>query len=244
MRLFTLRGPVIRMPWPLVVLGWLLVTLWGLLRWLAAHGVATVAMLGVAGLWWLVSAGHWLPLLMVVGAALMGAGAAMELNPPWWRRLSTEVASWRRRRWFLTQWDTAMDGAGLSRGDDMPTLMAHRYGGAPGERDLDVLTVHMLPGQIVADWRAVQVRLAAAWGLQRLRCHPVPGQPGDVQLYGRRFGLSASAQTRWQERGTAHPSVQPAEQSTLRVVPPSTPVEEPVEERRGAFPRQPRKAEQ
>jgi len=244
-RLFTLRGPVLRMPWPLVIAGWTGVRLWGLLRWLAAHGVGTLTILGLWGLWWLVRHGAGLWLAMAAGVVLLTMGVAMEAQWTWWRKTVAAVASFRRLRAYERQWDTAMVGAGLTRGDDLPTLMAHRFGGVLGERDLDVLHVKMLPGQLVSDWRAQSVRLAAALGLQRLRCHAVPGVPGDVQLYGRRFGLSPAARRNWQERAVLHPTVQPTVQ--LQAVPEeeaeeeSTAVDEPVEElRRGAFPRQPR----
>lgn len=237
MRLFTLRGPVIRMPWPLVLAGWAGVRGWQLLRWLAAHGVVTVAMLVVAALWWLAAHGGALFLVLTAGAVLMGWGWAMEARPRWYVQAVQAVASWRRLRWYERQWQAAMEGAGLTRGDDLPIPVAHRFGGAAGERDLDVLTVRMLPGQVVSDWRVQSIRLAAAFGLQRLRCHPLPGRPGDVQLFGRRYGLTPAAAERWRERTLLHPTVQP----TVQPPQPSTAVDGPVDGTpRGAFPRQPR----
>jgi hypothetical protein len=239
MRLFTLRGPVLRVPWLLVIAGWAGIRLWGLLRWLAAHGVATLAMLGALGLWLLVAAGLWPWLLVAAGLMMAGTVVAMEMRPRWYRQAVENLASWRRRRAYDALWEQARVGAGLTRGDDLPTLMAHRWAGILGERDTDVLTVHMLPGQLVSDWRAQSVRLAAALGLQRVRCHVVPGTPGDVQLFGRRYRELTPRVT--EQRVRLHPTVQPTVQ--LQAVPDdmeelSTAVDEPVE--RGAFPRRPR----
>lgn len=241
MRLFTLRGPVLRVPWLLVIAGWAGMRGWLLLRWLAAHGIPTVCMLAVAGLWWLIAAGLWPWLLVAAGLTMAGLVTAMETRPRWYREALEQLASWRRRREYEAGWEAAMDGAGLVLRDVVPTLMAHRWGGAPGERDTDVLTVRMAPGQLVSDWRTQSVRLAAAFGLQRVRCHAVPGIPGDVQLFGRRYRQLTPQATA--QRVELHPDAQPArEQMALRIadamdvpenvvlpLPPSTAVEEPVE---------------
>lgn len=246
MRLFTLRGPVLRMPWPLVIAGWAGVRLWLLLRWLAAHGVVSAAILMGAGLWWVIAAGAWPWLLIAAGFGMAGMVVAMEMRPRWYREALEHLASWRRRRELEALWEPAVIGAGLARGEELPTLMVHRWDGLLGERDSDVLHVHMLPGQLVSDWRAQQARLAAALGWQRLRCHPVPGIPGDVRLFGRRYRVLAPGVT--VQRVQLHPTQQPtaADPMPVRAVPDlepeelSTAVEEPVEEPRGAFPRQPK----
>lgn len=239
---FRIRTPVLSWRWLLLIAS--LRGLWRLLRWLAAHGAVTVGLAAVGLLVWLVSLGAWPWLLMAAGAVLIGWGVAMEARPEWYRRAVEGFASFRRRRELEAQWDVAMDGAGLSRGDDVPQLMAHRWGGSLGERDLDVLTVHMLPGQLVDDWRAARVRLAAALGYRKLRPHPIPGQSRDVELYGSRYRELAPGIT--EQRARLHPTVQPTVQPKLQLVDseePSTPVDQAVEERRGAFPRTPRRTQ-
>jgi len=200
MRLFTLRGPVLRVPWPLVLLAWSGRALWALLRWLAVHPGAVGSLAAALGLWVLIRSGSWPLGLAVAGGICVLAGGAMVLRPRWWTHVEETVASWRRRRWYEARWELALNGAGLVGVEEMPTLLSHRFGGAPGERDLDVLTVRMAAGQLVSDWRAKQVRLAGTWELQRLRAHAVPGQPRDVQLLGRRIGPSPEVRQRWADR--------------------------------------------
>lgn len=240
MKLWSLRPPVLRWWW-LVFVVWTLQLTWALLRWLWGQP-AILGVLGVAGgLWWVIAAGGWLWLLMGVGAVCIGMGAVMELRPAWWRRTTRELASWRRRRAYLALWDTAMDGSGLVRSGVVPELLSHRFAGTDQERDADVLTVHMAPGQLVSDWREQQQRLAATWGLQRLRAHPVPGSPHLVALYTRRYRPTAGGPT---AARTVQPTVQPAEESTA-VDPPGDeqpddiPADMPPQPR-GAFPRTPR----
>jgi hypothetical protein len=241
-KLWALRPPVVRWWW-LVFVVWALQIVGAVLRWLAVRWqtwVVLAAAAVVAGGWWLVASGWWPIPTLAAGIGVLTVGGVMELQPAWWRHLMAELASWRRRREYEAGWEDAMDGAGLVRAGIVPTLLSHRFGGAERERDLDVLTVRMAPGQLVSDWRAVQLRLASAFGLQRLRCHHVPGCPQDVQLYGRRSGLSAVARQHWAER-TSQLDVR-----MMAGAEPSTAVEEPVDddagresEPRGAFPRHP-----
>lgn len=158
-------------------------------RWLTTHPGTVAGAATAAGLWWLIDTGRWWWLLTAAGAALLTLGAIMELRPTWWQRLTATLASRRRLRWYTRRWDLAIRGANLDGVDETPSLLSHRFGGLPHERDLDVLTVRMAAGQLVGDWRDAQVRLAGTFELQRLRCHPIPGCPRDVQLFGRRTGV-------------------------------------------------------
>lgn len=230
MRLFTLRGPVLRMPWPLVILAWGALMIRNTLRWLAVHTAVTGTLVLAVLLWWVIDRTHWLVLAGATALILTGMGAGVGLQPRWWRRLSAAAHSWQRHREYLRIWQDAMDGTKLSRLDAVPELGGHRFAGVLGETDTDVLTVHMLAGQLVSDWRAQAPRLAAAFGVQRVRAHAVPGVPGDVLLHCRRYRDPASIPDR-------------------TPVPLSTPVEDPVEDGRtedveqaprGAFPRNPR----
>lgn len=243
---FRIRTPVLSWRWLFLIAA--VRGLWRLLRWLAAHGAVTVGLLAIGLVAWVISRGGALWLLMAAGAVLIGWGVAMEARPRWYRQAVEELASFRRRRELERQWDVAMAGAGLSRGEDVPELMAHRWGGQLGERDLDVLTVHMLPGQLVDDWRAARVRLAAALGYRKVRPHAIPGQTRDVELYGTRYRELVPGVT--VQRVELHPTVQPTVQNPMpvRLVPDpeddeSTPVEPPVERPAGAFPRTPRRTQ-
>jgi len=243
-RLFTLRGPVLRVPWPLVLLAWGGRGAWEALRWLAVHLWVVSVASAALGLWWVIRSGNGLWLLAAAGGICLTLGGVMNLRPRWWAHLQETAASWRRRRWYEQRWELAVSSAGLIGVEEMPTLISHRFGGAPGERDLDVLTVRMAAGQLVSDWRTASVRLASTWELQRLRAHAVPGQPRDLQLLCRRLGLSPAARERWASR-TSQLDVR----HMAGAEEPSTAVEEPVEElppvprtKPGAFPRTPRSA--
>lgn len=225
MKLWSLRAPAA--PRWLAVAVWAGQLGWALLRWLAAHpgvlGYLTV--LGVIA--WAVRDDWWPWLLLACGLALIGAGVGMELQAAWWQKLSGAWASHRRLRWYRKRWEPAMIGAGLTLGDDLPLLVSHRFGGLHGERDLDVLTVQTVPGQVLEDWRAVSPRLAAAWGRTRVRAHQL--RTGDMRA-PRSLELFCSSQPLAAARRIAVAGGQ---------VPPSTAVEQPVD-RPGAFPRAPR----
>jgi hypothetical protein len=243
---FRIRTPVLSWRWLLLIAS--VRGLWRLLRWLAAHGAVTLGLAAAGLLAWVISRGGALWLLMVAGAVLVGLGVLMEMRPRWYRQVVEALASRRRLRELERLWEPAMDGAGLSRPDTLPELLAHRWGGQLGERDLDVLTVHMLPGQLVEDWRQQRVRLAAALGYRKLRPHLIPGQSRDVELYGSRYRDLAPgiSERRAEPHPTVQPTVQPARpEKTLQLVedPESTPVEQPVERPAGAFPRTPRRTQ-
>jgi hypothetical protein len=240
-KLWALRPPVLRWWW-LVFVVWTLQLAWLILRWLAVRWQAWVVLAAAGatwGGWWLTDRGWWPVPVLAGGILVLTVGGAMELQPAWWRRLVDSVNSWRRRRWYASQWDDAMDGAGLVRAGVTPELVAHRWGDDAG--NVDRLTVRMAPGQLVSDWRAAQHRLASAFGLSRVRCSPVRGVPGDVELTCRHVGLTAVARRHWAEK-TSQMDVR-----MMAGAEPSTVVEEPVEDagmesgpQSGAFPRRPR----
>jgi hypothetical protein len=234
-RLFTLRGPVLRVPWPLVILGWAGRLLWTWTRWLAVHrAVAGLLALAVVVVW-----AGWPWGGLIVGGLLMAAGTWLEARP-------ARFEEWRRGRWYRRTWEDAMDGCGLVRANVVPVLEDVRVSG--NTRDgmgapwtLDMLTVRVAPGQLVSDWRAVQGRLASAWDLRRVRVHNYPGRTDAVQLAcSRHRQLTPTVD---QRRPELHPDAQPAVRTVLELVEPddvSTPVEQPVDKPAGAFPRTPR----
>jgi hypothetical protein len=155
------------------------------LRWLAARVIVVGALTLAALAWWAVDRDLWVVLLVATGCVCVGMGAVMEGQPRWWRRLGARAASRRRLAFYRAQWELVMAGAGLARDGRVPQLLGHRFGGQPGERDLDVLTVQALPGQDVIDWNAQRTRLAAAWGRTRVRVHRVAGAqaPAHLELF-------------------------------------------------------------
>lgn len=158
----------------------------GRLRWLAAHAAVVGALTLAALTWWATDRDTWALMLVTTGCFCVGLGAVMEGQPRWWRRLRTAGASRRRLAFYREQWPTAMAAARLDRDGQAPQLAGHRFGGGGRDRDLDVLTVHPLPGQTLADWKVQCTLLAAAWGRTRVRAHPQRGAvkaPAVLELY-------------------------------------------------------------
>jgi hypothetical protein len=183
MKLWSLRPPVVRW-WSLVFLIWALQTLWALTRWLLGHGTVLGALLIVAGTWYVIAEQLWLILAMATGAVLLALGGWAEMNKVnSWSQLQAQLVARWRLLCYRRRWADVMVGAQLTWADDMPQLVACRLGGTTDGRDLDVLTVHTVPGQTVDDWRAQRVRLAAALDRRSVRPHAVPGRRQVVELY-------------------------------------------------------------
>lgn len=229
MRLWSLRPPVVRW-WTLVWAVWLLQALWLLLVFLARHAWIPATAVVLAAVWWAIDAGG-LPVVGVcVGVILVALGGWAEMNEvrSWAGLRQALVARWRLLR-YRHRWEDVMIGAGLTWADDVPQLLDCRLGGMAHERDLDVLTVAMVPGQTVDDWRAQRVRLAAALNRRSVRPHQVKGAPQRVELY---VGHVRSPRP----DGWAPAPVQLVEPET------ELETEQTVQEQqpRGAFPRTPR----
>lgn len=239
-----IRGQLLRRTPTWALLGGLaMVGLWNGLRWLAAHTAVACALALAVLTWWAVDRGWWPWLMLATGMVCLGLGGVMELQPRWWRKVATVWASQRRLRWYRSRWEMTMVGAGLTLADDLPTLMGHRFGGADGEQDLDVLQVRTIPGQTITDWRHVAPRLAAAWGRTRVRVHGYgtyrTAAPAVLELYcSSRPPVDRTAVAGAQVPSTA---VDEAVDGPVnpwggtQVVPPA-----PPDQPRGAFPKQPR----
>jgi hypothetical protein len=166
----------------LVLAGGLLLAGRGL-RWLAAHLWVPFAVLVIGALGWVLAAERWWLLGIPVGVVLLALGGWRELHPgDSWPELVAVWRGWRRQRWYAARWEESMDALGLIRADVVPALEHVRC----RDRDLDVLTVVMAPGQIVEDWRERNRRIRSTWGLRSARCHPVYGQSDRVQVFARR----------------------------------------------------------
>jgi hypothetical protein len=228
-KLWSLRPPVLRWWW-LVWLVWTVQLAAAVLRWLFAHLTVLAGLLIVAGTWYVVAAELWLVLALATGCVLLAGGGWLELHRVHsWAQLRQELASLRRLRWYRQRWDEAVDGAGLVRAGVPPVLEAHRYGGTVTgqERDLDVLTVRLAPGQLPGDWRQVASRLASTWAATGLRAHPVPGRSDLVELYVRHRRLDPRLSDAQRAAAGAPDTV---EQPATAPPPP------------GAFPRTPRRS--
>jgi DNA segregation ATPase FtsK/SpoIIIE, S-DNA-T family len=174
------RGPVnfrapsvsIRLRW---FIAYLLVTrTLRLARWLLRHPMQTGT--AVLGLWlWHV----WVtvsPWPIAAGAALL----AVLLAGWWWRwpELFAQQVTWRARGWwrrlwvYRVPWQAVMSTTRLTEhigvSDWMPRLLRVRSTGS-----VDLVTVRMLPGQILADYAEVAKRLASTYGASecRVRSH-------------------------------------------------------------------------
>jgi S-DNA-T family DNA segregation ATPase FtsK/SpoIIIE len=179
MRLFTLRGPVLRVPWPLVIAAWTGQALARGARWLARHPLTVAA---VALVWAVVEgfrAYGWPVMVGTAGVVLMTAGVWAEARPAAFDRLvSGPARSWLRRRFvYRRHWADAMAATKLDRGDAVPALL--RVTARPG---LDTVRVRVLPGQILDDWRAAAPRLAAAFGARVVRVRKLP-RAGLLELH-------------------------------------------------------------
>jgi S-DNA-T family DNA segregation ATPase FtsK/SpoIIIE len=168
-RLFTLRGPVLRVPWPLVVLGWALRLVVVTVLWVAIvarrHPDLAVAAVVLAGAAWLaVELGWWSVVILYV--AFIALLLWRENGPTSFDRwIDTPVRSRVRRRLvYLREWQPAMLLGGLEANGERPVLVrviAGPYG--------DTLLVRVVPGQTVEDWRRAAPRLAAAWSARAVR---------------------------------------------------------------------------
>jgi hypothetical protein len=215
-----------------------------MLRWLAVHTAVAGVLALVLLTWWAADRIGWLWLAFATGCICIGLGAVMELRPRWWLTLTRAAASRRRLAWYRRRWEPAMVGAGLTLGDDLPRLVGHRFGGQlHWERDLDVLTVATLPGQVLEDWRHVAPRLAAAWGRTRVRPHLVRSgtAPAMLELFCSSRPQPATAAARRAAVAGGQVVVTGVTEAGRRAIAESTAVDEAVDDPpRGAFPRTPR----
>jgi hypothetical protein len=172
-----------RVPTKLLLLAGGLLLLGRGLRWLAGHWWLPGAVAFIGWAVWIIDGDNWWLLGIPVGVVLLALGGWMELHPGrGWADLLAQARGWRRARWYSRAWEADMDGLQLIRADVVPTLERVEV----RERDLDVLTVIMAPGQIVEDWRERNRRIRSTWGLRSARCHPVYGQSDRVQVFARR----------------------------------------------------------
>jgi hypothetical protein len=189
-KLWALRPPVVRWWW-LVWAVWAVQVGWTVLRWLAVRWSWTVpAGLFILGAWYVIDVSVWLFGALATGILLLALGGWAELHGARsWAELRAAISSSRRLRHYrrgsrrTRPWEDVMGGCGLIRDGQLPVLEGHVYGGSG--RDTDVLTVLMAPGQLPADWHEQNRRLAAAWGMRSVRCHPIYGQPDRVRVYAR-----------------------------------------------------------
>jgi len=186
-RLFTLRGPVLRVPWPLVIVAWAGRAGWGVLRWLAAHPIIPLGGVVIGSLWWVASTNLAALVVGVFGIASLAVGGWAEKHGAQsWTALRDLAVTRTRRRRYLRGWEDVMAGCGLVRADVVPVLEDVRVGSIVQDTrrvgDVDVLTVLMAPGQLTDDWRQVGPRLASAWGHRSVRVRPVRDRSELVEL--------------------------------------------------------------
>lgn len=174
------RGPVnfrapsvsVKLRW---FIAWLLITrLLRLVSWLLRHPLQTGAVvlaLWVRHVWVTVS-----PWPVVAGAVVAGLVLA---GWRWrWPELFAQHVTWRLRGWwrrlvvYRGPWQALLTTTGLTERigerDWMPRLVRVRSSGS-----VDLVTVRVLPGQILADYAEVAERLAATFGASecRVRSH-------------------------------------------------------------------------
>ena len=170
------RGPVnfrapsvsIRLRW---FIAWVEVTrLLRLARWFLRRPLQTGS-LGL-GLWmrhvW-VTTGPWPVIAAGAVAGLLLAGWRWR-----WAESFAQQVTWRVRGWwrrfvvYRPSWQALMATTGLTKriggSDWMPRLVRVRSTGS-----VDLVTVRMLPGQILSDWAEVAERLAATFGATECR---------------------------------------------------------------------------
>jgi hypothetical protein len=224
---FTIRGPVYHLTW-LTVAGSLARGLWRALRWAARYPILPVGAILTAIMWWAVWVNAVALIVAVFGIGFLAVGGWAEKHGTRsWGELRAGLASWRRLRWYRARWEQAMAGCGLVRDGYVPELRSHAFGGWDHQRDVDVLTVVMAPGQLPGDWRTVAARLASAWGVRSVRALHVSGRTELVTLQVR---TGTAPALRWQ------PPAVPVEEEGTELAP----VRELPAARTGAFPRTPR----
>ena len=174
------RGPVnfrapsvsIKLRW--VVLAWLIVRLARLAGWLLRHPL----WLAVAALTaWSVHVWRSVSPVPVIAAPVALAAALVVWRWRWAESFAQRV-TWRLRGWwrrlviYRSGWQPAMVTTKLAEGigdaQYLPELVRVRSTGS-----VDLVTVRLLPGQIITDWAAVAERLAATFGAVdcRVRSH-------------------------------------------------------------------------
>lgn len=177
---FASRVPVhegrLRAPLPLVLAVWAARRAGRLAVWAVRHPRAVLLAAAVVALEQLVAVvGP--QLLEISAAALAGGLLAWRLahRSSFARRVGRPARSAWRRVWvYRREWQPAMVTAGLALGPRLPRLCRVR-----ATRELDVVTVRMLPGQTLTDWSKAGERLAQTFGVAA--CRPV-AIPGRVQL--------------------------------------------------------------
>jgi hypothetical protein len=159
------------------------------LCWFLTTPAAWLAVTVLAGGWYVAATGQWWPLALGLGLLALAVGGWCESRKVRsWGQLTEAVEAYRRLRRYRAGWEDAMDGAKLVRADVVPTLEAVTLDG----RRLDVLTVTMAPGQLVADWRAVADRLASTWDRRLVRVRPVARRADQVQLFVHHHGAAVA----------------------------------------------------
>jgi hypothetical protein len=226
--------------------------------WVAVAGVALVvavarrpvlvypatvlAALAAAALWWGWPAVAWTVAGGLLGAALAVASWTWLAPNAWAHHVVLPLRSWRRRRYYEARWEAAMDGCGLIRADELPTLMRVRGGEA-----VDELLVHMAAGSLVTEWRDAAPRLASALEVRSVRVRK--DGPRDVRLLVRHAAVTPhewpadvdAEADEIAEQLTAEPAEYPPDPfpSTPRE-PATPPVPAEPAQPRPAFPRRPR----
>lgn len=175
-----------RVPLKYVVALWLLRRLGRLLVWLVKHPVTCAALAACAGMWWLVA---WALAELGPGATAAAAGFVVGLLGLWAllspgtfdRLLETPVRSrWRKVSRYRREWQPAMvcSGLAIDGGRLLPTLLRVRSSAV-----VDVVRVHMLPGQTVEDWQKAAPRLAQTFGVPEVRAQQVRGNVQHLDLW-------------------------------------------------------------
>lgn len=177
------RGPVFRLPLPVLLLLWTGGALLRLLVWLLRRPARAGVALVLALLGWATIRYGWVPVTLGLGLLAVAVGAWGQQQPAAFDRLLTVPA---RSRWrgfvvYRREWQPAMVTAGL-------TVDTHREALLPDLLDVrstglvDVLRARMLPGQTVEDWTRAAPRLAQTFGVPELRVRSVPGDLHGVEL--------------------------------------------------------------
>jgi S-DNA-T family DNA segregation ATPase FtsK/SpoIIIE len=173
----------VRVPWSAVVLGWLAARSGAAIAALVRRPLLLLSIGLFVGVWWFTLVHGPVPLL----AFLFVMGGLLAT----WRRWKPDAfrqqvtwrcrGSWRSRSIYRRLWQPAMVSTGLALTLDteehVPALTSVR-----SSASVDLLTVRMLPGQVLDDWTRAAERLAQTFGVVDARIQPVPGRPNQLRL--------------------------------------------------------------
>lgn len=188
MKLLSVRGPVVRMPWLFVLLGWAVVAGKRLGVASVRHpwvtlGLALAGAITVAGQRW-----GWPLIAAVLGVLLMALGGWGETHPASFERVVGRP--WRsriRRIWvYRRHWDQVLTVAKLNPGGHVPRLVSVDSSGVA-----DTVLVEPVAGQTLDDWRAAIPRLTAGFRVRSIRVRRGP-RAGYLTLYAAHRSAASS----------------------------------------------------